>query len=152
MTKRISALILLLLLLCGCSSGSSPKAYDLSIADHLLTSGAFEGSEMAQVDLDIVAILYGIDPATITEGVCYMAVNTSASADELLVLVCTDEQAAMAARLACQLRLESQIAVCEDYCPAAVPRLEGARLDRIGNSVLFAVGDQTLINSVVGAR
>jgi len=147
--KRLLAVALtLILLLCGCSSGSSPKAYDLSIADELLASGAFEGSEMAPLDMDVVAMLYGIDRATITDGVYYMAVNTSASADELLVLLLTDENAAMAAADACTARVKSQIAVCEDYCPAAVPRLEGARISRVGNSVLFAVGDPDLVNSV----
>ena len=148
MRKRILAVVLLLMLLCGCSGGSSPKAYDLSIADELLASGAFEGSEMAPLEMDLVAMLYGIDETTIAEGVYYMAVNTSASADELLVLILADENAAIAAEEACATRVKSQIAVCEDYCPAAVPRLEGARISRIGNSVLFAVGDPDLVHSV----
>ena len=141
MRKRILAVFLLLaLLLCGCSS-PAPKAYDLSIADKLLASGAFEGSEMA--------MLYGIDPAAITDGVYYMATNTSVSADELLVLILTDEQAAMDAKGACERRLQGQIAVCTDYCPAAVPRLERAVLDRIGNTLLFVVGDEAAFSKVL---
>lgn len=148
MIKRISALLLLLMLLCGCTKPAA-KPYTTALADELLASGAFEGSEMAPLDMDVMAMLYGIDPSTVTEGVYWMATNTSVSADELLILVCTDEQAAMDAKAACQLRLESQIAVCKDYCPAAVVRLEGALLDRIGSTVLFAVGDQARIQTVV---
>ena len=149
MRKRILAVFLLLaLLLCGCSS-PAPKAYDLSIADKLLASGAFEGSEMAPLDMDVAAMLYGIDPATITAGVYYMAANTSVSADELLVLILTDEQAATAAVEACKSRVDSQIAVCKDYCPAAVPRLESARLIRIGNTLLFVVGDEAALSQVL---
>lgn len=149
MRKRILAVFLLLaLLLCGCSS-PAPKAYDLSIADKLLASGAFEGSEMAPLDMDVVAMLYGIDPADITDGVYYMATNTSVSADELLVLILTDEQAAMDAKGACERRLQGQIAVCTDYCPAAVPRLERAVLDRIGNTLLFVVGDEAAFSKVL---
>jgi len=148
--KRVLAIVLMLaLLLCGCAKPAAPQPYTTALADQLLESGAFEGSEMAPLDLDVVSILYGIDPATITEGVYYMAVNTSASADELLILVLTDEQAAMDAKLACQLRLESQIAVCEDYCPAAVPRLESAVLDRIENTLLFVVGDEAAFSNVL---
>jgi len=149
MRKRILAAALAFLLLCACGSGGSKAAYTLEHSNELNNSGAFEGSEMAPLDMDIVAMLYGIDETTIAEGVYYMAVNTSASADELLVLILTDENAAIAAEEACATRVKSQIAVCEDYCPAAVPRLEGARISRIGNSVLFAVGDPDLINSVV---
>lgn len=150
MKKRVLAVVLLLMLLCGCTKPSAAsQPYTPAIADELLASGAFEGSEMAPLDMDVVAMLYGIDPETIVEGVYYMAVNTSASADELLVLVLTDEQSAMDAKLACQLRLESQIAVCEDYCPAAVPRLESAVLNRIGNTLLFVVGDEAAFSKVL---
>lgn len=149
MKKRVLAVVLLLMLLCGCAKPAAPQPYTPAIADELLASGAFEGSEMAPLDMDVVAMLYGIDSETIVEGVYYMAVNTSASADELLVLVLTDEQAAMDAKLACQLRLESQIAVCEDYCPAAVPRLESAVLNRIGNTLLFVVGDEAAFSKVL---
>lgn len=148
MKKRIFALILALLCLCGCGHTQSPSAYDLSFADVLMDTGAFEGSEMAQVDLELAAILYGIDPATIEDGVFYMAVNTSVSADELLLLVLKNEAAAEAAYEACKARVESQIEVCKSYTPAAVPRLEGARLGKLGNTVLLAVGDPNLINSV----
>lgn len=149
MMKKIFALVLALMLLCGCGqSGSSPSAYDLTFADKLLESGAFEGSEMAPVDLEVAALLLGIDPDTIVEGVYYMAVNTSVSADELLVLILKDEESAIAAEEACKARVEAQIKVCESYCPAAVPRLEGARISQLGNSVVFAVGDPELVNSV----
>ncbi len=149
MTKRIAALILALLCLCGCGSGAGTPTYiPLSVADQLLDSGAFEGSEMAPVDLEVAAILFGIDPATIVEGAYYMAVNTSVSADELLVLTLTDEAAALAAQEACKARVEAQITVCESYCPAAVPRLQGARITLAGNSLLFAVGDPDLVKSV----
>ena len=147
--KRISALLLLLLLLCGCSRPAAETPYTPALAEELLASGAFEGSEMAPLDMDVVSVLFGIDPASITEGVYYMAANTSVSADELLILVLADEQAAMDARMACETRLLNQIAVCEDYCPAAVPRLESAILDRIGSTVLFAVGDASVLSQVI---
>lgn len=144
--KKIFALVLALMLLCGCGAASSPSAYPLTFADTLMDTGAFEGSEMAPVDLEVAAILLGIDPETIVEGVYYMAVNTSVSADELLILILKDEDSAIAAESACKARVEAQIKVCETYCPAAVPRLEGARIGRLGNSVLLAVGDPDLIH------
>ena len=144
--KRISALLLLLVLLCGCSRPAAETPYTPALAEELLASGAFEGSEMAPLDMDVVSVLFGIDPASITEGVYYMAANTSVSADELLILVMADEGAAEAALAACTARRDSQIAVCKDYCPAAVPRLEGAVINRIGSTLLFAVGDPAILS------
>ena len=155
MKKRILWIILALLLLCGCGSNDSNDSkavYSLSHAEEILNSGAFEGSEMAPLDSDILAILYGIDESTITESVGYMAVNTSASADELVILICTDEEAAIAAEQACRDRVAAQITVCESYCPAAVPRLENAFISRRGYTVLMAVGDPDIIASIKGIQ
>ena len=149
MKKRILAILLLILLLSGCG-GSAAQPFSPDLADALLASGAFEGSEMAPLDLELISVLYGIDGATITEGTGHMAVNTASSADELLILVLADEAAAIAAEEACRARAASQIAVCQDYCPAAVPRLEKALVLRRGNTLLFTVGDPAVLAAFDG--
>lgn len=152
MMKKILIVALALLLLCSCGSSESKASYTLAHADEVLNSGAFEGSEMAPVDSYIIAMLYGIEESTITECCAYMAVNTSVSADELVVLILTDEEAAVAAEDACKTRVAAQIAVCESYAPAAVPRLEQALISRRGNTVLMAVGDPDIIASLKGIQ
>ena len=155
MMRKIVMAALALMLLCSCGSSGQNNAkppYDPSIADVLLESGAFEGSEMAPIDSMIVSILYGIDEGTITECVGYMATNTSVSADELVVLLLTDETTAIAAEDACKARVASQITVCESYAPAAVPRLEQALISRRGNTVLLAVGDPDTIAEAMKNR
>lgn len=149
MMKRIVTAALALLLLCSCGGSGVQTPYDASFADALMESAAFEGSEMAPIDEFVLSILYGLDEATITECVGYMAVNTSVSADELAVLVLTDENAAITAEEACRARIAAQITVCESYAPAAVPRLEQAVVSRRGNTVLLAVGDAEVIASVL---
>ena len=150
MTKRILAAALALLLLCSCGSRNNAKPpYDVAHVNLLMESAAFEGSEMAPVDSFIISMLYGIEESTITECHAYMAVNTSVSADELVVLVLADAEAAIAAEEACKARVAAQIAVCESYAPAAVPRLEQAFIGRRGNTVLLAVGDPDAIASAL---
>ena len=149
MMKKIIMAVLALMLLCSCGQNNAKPHYSSTYAYMLMESSAFEGSEMAPLDTPVVAILYGIDAATITECHDYMAVNTSVSADELVVLVLTDGEAAIAAEAACKARVEAQIAVCESYAPAAVPRLEQALVSRRGNTVLMAVGDPDVIASVL---
>lgn len=147
MMKKILMAVLALMLLCSC--GAKEKVpYMLADADTVLNSGAFEGSEMAPIDGFVVSILYGIEENTISECAGYMAVNTSVSADELVVLVLTDEDAAIAAEEACRNHIAAQIAVCESYAPAAVPRLEQALVSRRGNTVLLAIGDPDILSTL----
>lgn len=140
MKKSILCALALLLLLAGCSAGKETASYTVDDAQTLLDAGLFDG-DMAPMDSYVISLLYGIDEDTISDCAGYMAANTSSSADELTVLVLTDEEAAQAAAEACQARVNSQITVCRDYTPAAVPRLENAVIRRAGNTVLLAVGD-----------
>ena len=145
-----AALALILALgACGDNSAQQP-VYTLDDAQTLLDSGAFDPS-MAQVPSDLVAGLYGLDTDSLQDCVCYMATNTSVSADELTILILSDESAAQAAVEACQDRVENQIAVCESYAPAAVPRLEDAVIRQAGNTVLLAVGDPATLPGAVDA-
>ena len=147
----LAAALCLLALLSGCSprdDSTSARLYSTQDVQTLLESGAFSGA-MEEVDSDMIALLYGLDEASVEEGVCYMALNTSVSADEVTVLVLTDEDAAQAAQEACQQRLADQLRVCQTYAPAAVPALEGAVVDRVGNTVLLAVGDPDTLPQAV---
>lgn len=148
MTKKILPLVLTLLLLCGCGA-KEETPYTLADAEALLNSAAFEGSDMARLDSDVLVMLYGIDEAAVTECVGYMAANTSVSADELAVFILTDEEAAAAVEEACQSRVASQITMSQSYCPDAVPRLEKALISRVGNTVLLAVGDSAVITETL---
>ena len=152
--NRLAALagaLALAFALCACGGNQdAAKTYSVDNAQTLLDSGAFDES-MAQVNTDAILTIYGIDAATVEDGVCYMATNTSVSADELTILVLTDEAAAQAAMEACQARVESQIAVCESYAPAAVPRLENAVIRQAGSTVLLAVGDPEILPGAVDA-
>ena len=150
MAGILAAVLALSLALSACGTGTQESVFSTADAEPLLASGAFDQS-MAPVDGTIVPVLYGIDAATVKECVSYLATNTSVSADELTILVLTDDQAAQAALAACQARVKSQIAVCEGYAPAAVPRLESAVVRQAGNTVLLAVGDPQILPGAVDA-
>lgn len=136
--------------LVGCSGNQAKESsgYTVDDAQVLLDAGVFNG-DMGKIELDTVAQLYNIDRDSIQEGVCYLAADTSVSADELTILVLTDEDAAKAAETACEKRLDNQLKTAKNYTPAAVPRLEGAVIRREANTVLLAVGDPSKLPSVV---
>lgn len=151
LTRLVALAASCALSLAACGQPAGGGGYTVQDADTLLASGAFDPSMAPVANPDIVAAVYGIDPETLEACVCYMATNTSVSADELTVLVLTDAQAAQAAAQACQARVDSQIAVCRNYAPAAVPRLEGAVIRQAGATVLLAVGDPAILPGAVKA-
>ncbi len=138
-SRYLVLLFALMLLLSACSSKDSTP-YTTADAGKLLDAGVFSG-EMEEVDLYIVSLLYGLSEDSILDGVSYMAINASVSADELTILIMEDENAAKDAEEACQKRVENQIQSYQSYGPDQVPRLEEAVILRRENTVLFAVGD-----------
>lgn len=143
MKKRLTALfpvLLLLLASCGGEKNDAGPLYSVSHAKALVDAGAFSGM-MEEVDASTALMIYGIDEADVKECACYMASNTSVSADEVTVLELTGAEAAERAETACEDRVANQIDSCTDYCPDQVPRLEDAVISRRENTVLLAVGD-----------
>ena len=144
-----AALLLLAVVISGCSSGAG-EPYSLSDAARLMEAGVC-GGEMAEIQVSTrtVAMLYGVDEGDIRDFVSFQATNTAVSADEVTVLILTDDAAAERAGAACRRRIESEIKNYEAYCPAAIPSLKGAVVDRIGNTVLVVVGDPKIAADAV---
>ena len=146
----IAALLLLaVMVMPGCSS-EEKRAYALSDAGTLLDAGAFDG-EMAEMRASArtMAMLYGVDEGDIRDFVSFQATNTAVSADEVTVLILVDEAAAERAEAACRSRIESEIKNYAAYCPAAIPNLQGAVVERVDNTVLVVVGNpQTAADAV----
>lgn len=127
----------LLLSLCACG-GKEETAAPFSPADAtaLLESGAFSEA-LESIDTDVACALYGIDETTVTEAAVYG--STGATAEELAILVLTDEEAAQAALTALGYRVSDRKSAMADYIPGEVPKLEKAVLEQRGNSVLLVV-------------
>lgn len=90
-----AALLCLALTACGGGGAVGQTPYDPeTAAQALLDSGAFSDA-LDTVDQDTAAALYGIDADTITGSAVYTSL--SAGAEEIAVLVLTDEDAAAAA-------------------------------------------------------
>ena len=129
-----AALLCLALTACGGGGAVGQTPYDPeTAAQALLDSGAFSDA-LDTVDQDTAAALYGIDADTITGSAVYTSL--SAGAEEIAVLVLTDEDAAAAALDA---RVADQKAVLESYQPDEVSKLDSAIVEQRGNSVLLAV-------------
>ena len=82
--RLIWPVLALAVLLSAC--GADGKAYTTADAQALIDAGAFDG-EMEQVDSYTVALLYGLEENAVIDCASYIAINSSASADEVTVLV-----------------------------------------------------------------
>ena len=149
MFKALALLLASVFLLSACG-GKSGGAYTVQDVQTLLDAGVFSG-QMERVDKDVLLVLYGIDAATVEDCAGALALDSSVSADEVAVLVLTDEQAAQDAEAALEARVADQMEVCATYCPGAIPSLESAVVDRVGNTVLLAVGDPDALPQAVEA-
>ena len=130
-----AALLCLALTACGGGGAVGQTPYDPeTAAQALLDSGAFSDA-LDTVDQDTAAALYGIDADTITGSAVYTSL--SAGAEEIAVLVLTDEDAAALDGL--EARVADQKAVLESYQPDEVSKLDSAIVEQRGNSVLLAV-------------
>ena len=138
-----AALLCLALTACGGGGAVGQTPYDPeTAAQALLDSGAFSDA-LDTVDQDTAAALYGIDADTITGSAVYTSL--SAGAEEIAVLVLTDEDAAAAALDGLEARVADQKAVLESYQPDEVSKLDSAIVEQRGNSVLLAVAAAVIL-------
>ena len=122
----------------GSSAPVEKTAYELSDADAVLQSGAFS-EDLAEIDLDTAAVLYGVDVNALTDVKAYR--SEGATAEEVAVLLFTDEEAAGQAKTAMELYLQGREESYADYLPDEVPKLENALLDQKGSTVLLLVAN-----------
>ncbi len=136
----ICVVVIVLMTSCGPKEPAAAP-YTLDDAQTLLDTGLFS-ADMGKIDdTYIISMLYHVDENAIRECVSYQATNTGESADEITVIVFSDEAAAASGEAGFRQRVEDQIESLENYAPAAIPHLEAAVIRRAGSTVLLAVGD-----------
>lgn len=147
---RITSVFVLFALLIPAlaSCGQNTELYTTGDAQALLDAGVFDG-DMVKVE-NFPSALYGIESKSVADCVSFRAANTAASYDEVTVLILNDVGTAENVVKALREIVESEIENAKSYCPSAVPHLQAAVIDRIGNTVLFAVGDPDALPDAVG--
>lgn len=136
--KKLSCMLLslVLLTLCACG-GQEVREFDPAAdAQALLDGGAFS-EKLEEIDSQVACSLYGIDPDTVTD--CAVYGSTGATAEELAVFVCADEEAAKTVETLLGYRVEDRTADMTGYMPSEVLKLTEAVVERRGKSVLLVV-------------
>lgn len=137
--KRLFSLVIIALIFAGCGKTEEPVVIDLdALAADIFDSDAFSET-LELLDPDLGELLYGIDPADISEELYYL--STGATAEELVFFNAVDAGAAERIVNAANARIEAQAADFKSYLPSEVPKLEKAEIYTVSNYVILCVAD-----------
>ncbi|MEG0755293.1 MAG: DUF4358 domain-containing protein [Oscillospiraceae bacterium] len=136
--KKLLPLFLALTLLAGCTPKPAASYDPAATAEALNSSGCFSET-LEPLEQEVFCALYGLDAATLTDGVVYA--STGSTAEEFAVLVLKDKAAADAALEVLKQRLADQKEANVEYRPMDMPKLNAAIVNQQGNSVLLVIAN-----------
>ncbi|MCI8869126.1 MAG: DUF4358 domain-containing protein [Lawsonibacter sp.] len=132
---------LLALSLAACGGKETGAAWTEDSLQAFLDSGAFS-EELEELDADILWPLYRLEDAGLSREQLDSARafrSAGATCEEVAVLSFTDEKAAELAAGALKDYTAAQIDANRSYRPDEIPKLENARIDRRGSTLLLLV-------------
>ena len=146
--KKIALILCsLMLVICSACSSQQPAAHDLNmtdLAEKLKTSGAFEeniSSTMEPIRADRAVDMFGASEEDVKDAVYYTCVGATAA--EILIFECTDEQAA-------EPHLENLQTTYESYAPEEAKKVENAVKELYGRYVIVVVSSNAdTVQSVI---
>ena len=144
--------LLMLVLLAGCSAGKAQNVDAAQAADTLKSSLTFQ-DELSEATPEVRNRTYGISGEDVVAGKLYL--SSGATAEEVAVFQARDEAAAERLLAAMQERVEAQKLAFEDYAPAEMPKLDSAVVERSGNFVALCIAAdnaaaQKMVKELIG--
>ena len=127
-----------LLGLCACSQSA---AYTTGLLSMVEEAGAFS-EELEVLDQETAFMVYRLGDYELEQESlidCAALRSSGATCEEGVVLVWESQKQAQQALTALKDYVESQIETNENYRPNEIPKLEGARVEQLGNSVVLIV-------------
>ena len=153
--KKIALILCsLMLVICSACSSQQPAAHDLNmtdLAEKLKTSGAFEeniSSTMEPIRADRAVDMFGASEEDVKDAVYYTCVGATAA--EILIFECTDEQAAQRVYDLAEPHLENLQTTYESYAPEEAKKVENAVKELYGRYVIVVVSSNAdIVQSVI---
>lgn len=146
LSLMLAAVAALALTACGGGGGEengAPPIYSTQNVADIAEAGAFSET-LEELDGDTAFLLYklgdyGLSREDMTD--CAVLRSSGATCEEAAVLVFSDAEQAETAVGALEDYVAGQIIANADYRPAEIPKLESARIDRRGETVLLVVAN-----------
>ena len=140
-----AVLLICLLALTGCSSGTNTSSGEVTVAPSELAKQLAQetvtSDTLNEVSADIVASTYFVDMDQIEASAVYM--STAASACEVAVIQCKDSSYVSEVQDLLQTRVDNQTTLYSSYNATETQKLEAAILRTSGNYVVLCVCDDT---------
>lgn len=143
MTKKMILIIVVMaisILAFGCSSKEAKDIDINGLAQNILDSVAFQ-DELTAVDDFTINTLYAIEEGLTTDQSVY--VSSGATAEEVAVFTCADEDSAAAVKEAAQQRIADMQEGFADYNPAEMDKLNDPVLMIEGKYVILCISDDS---------
>ena len=134
-----AAAIVAALALTGCGGGGSSKEIDVSKTADDLNSSVITTDQLTETSSEMLGTIYFFEDGQVEKSKVYMSGN--ATADEILVAQCKDEDAAKAVKERLETRVENQKELFSTYNPDEAAKLHKAIVKSNGKYVVLCVCD-----------
>ena len=131
--------VLSALALTACGSGKSSKEIDVAKTADNLNSSVITSDQLTETKSEMLGSIYFFEDGQVENCKVYMSGN--ATADEIVVLQCKDEDAAKAAAELLKTRVENQKELFASYNPDEAAKLEKAIVKSSGKYAVLCVCD-----------
>ena len=125
--------------LTACQGGSSKTSIDVSSLADDLNAKTIKSDTLTETSSDMLSTIYFFENGQVTESKAFM--SSGATADEICVVKCVDENAAKAVTELFQTRVNNQSKLYESYNADEVGKLDDAIIKSSGSYAVLVVCD-----------
>ena len=125
--------------LTACQGGSSKTSIDVSSLADDLNAKTIKSDTLTETSSDMLSTIYFFENGQVTESKAFM--SSGATADEICVVKCVDENAAKAVTELFQTRVNNQSKLYESYNADEVRKLDDAIIKSSGSYAVLVVCD-----------
>lgn len=125
--------------LTACQGGSSKTSIDVSSLADDLNAKTIKSDTLTETSSDMLSTIYFFENGQVTESKAFM--SSGATADEICVVKCVDENAAKAVTELFQTRVNNQSKLYESYNADEVGKLGDAIIKSSGSYAVLVVCD-----------
>ena len=125
--------------LTACQGGSSKTSIDVSSLADDLNAKTIKSDTLTETSSDMLSTIYFFENGQVSESKAFM--SSGATADEICVVKCVDENAAKAVTELFQTRVNNQSKLYESYNADEVGKLNDAIIKNSGSYAVLVVCD-----------
>jgi hypothetical protein len=125
--------------LTACQGGSSKTSIDVSSLADDLNAKTIKSDTLTETSSDMLSTIYFFENGQVSESKAFM--SSGATADEICVVKCVDENAAKAVTELFQTRVNNQSKLYESYNADEVGKLDDAIIKSSGSYAVLVVCD-----------